>query len=519
MSIVQSVKRNTQIRGNDTATLFGDRRRSWGELRERVARLAAGLKSLGVAAGDRVAILALNSDRYLETYAAVPWAGAAVVPLNIRWSTAENAYALNDSGATVLFVDDAFLAQVVRLQGEVGTLRSVIYMGEAAAPAGLVGYETLIEAHSPLPDAGRGGEDLAGIFYTGGTTGFPKGVMLSHRSLWASVMAWLAAVGPSPQKVMLHAAPMFHLADGAVIIGGTLTGDAHAIIPFFTPEGVLAAVERFRVTDILLVPTMINMLVSHPKIAETDLSSVRSVTYGGSAIQEAVLARAIAAFPNCRFMQAYGQTELSPIATLLGPEYHVLDGPNSGRLTSAGRPAACNELEIVDPSDAEVPRGTVGEIRCRGPNAMLGYWNKPQETAAALRGGWVYTGDAGYMDEDGFVYIVDRLKDMIVTGGENVYSAEVENAVCNHPAVAQCAVIAIPSKEWGEAVHAIVIRKEGCDASAEEIIAHCRLEIAHYKCPRSIEFRSEPFPLSGAGKVLKRELRLPYWERQTRQVS
>src|SRR5215469_5282294 len=243
MSIVQSVKRNTQIRGNDTATLFGDRRRSWGELRERVARLAAGLKSLGVAAGDRVAILALNSDRYLETYAAVPWAGAAVVPLNIRWSTAENAYALNDSGATVLFVDDAFLAQVVRLQGEVGTLRSVIYMGEAAAPAGLVGYETLIEAHSPLPDAGRGGEDLAGIFYTGGTTGFPKGVMLSHSSLWASVMAWLAAVGPSPQKVMLHAAPMFHLADGALIIGGTVTGDTHAIIPSFTPEDVLAAVE------------------------------------------------------------------------------------------------------------------------------------------------------------------------------------------------------------------------------------------------------------------------------------
>jgi long-chain acyl-CoA synthetase len=370
-----------------------------------------------------------------------------------------------------------------------------------------------------LPDAGRGGEDLAGIFYTGGTTGFPKGVMLSHRSLWASVMAWLAAVGPSPQKVMLHAAPMFHIADGAMIIAGTLTGDAHAIIPFFTPEGVLAVVERFRVTDILLVPTMINMLVSHPKIAETDLSSVRSVTYGGSAIQEAVLARAIAAFPNCRFMQAYGQTELSPIATLLGPEYHVLEGPNAGRLTSAGCAAACTELEIVDPNDIEVRRGIVGEIRCRGPNAMLGYWKKPEETAAALRGGWVYTGDAGYMDEDGFVYIVDRLKDMIVTGGENVYSAEVENAVCHHPAVAQCAVIAIPSKEWGEAVHAIVIPKEGCNATAEEIIAHCRLVIAHYKCPRSIEFRSEPFPLSGAGKVLKRELRVPYWERQTRQVS
>jgi acyl-CoA synthetase (AMP-forming)/AMP-acid ligase II len=519
MSIVQSVKRNTQIRGNDTATLFGDRRRSWGELRERAARLADGLKSLGVAAGDRVAILALNSDGYLEAYVAVPWAGAAVVPLNIRWSAAENAYALNDSGATVLFIDDAFLTQMARLGGEVGALRSVIYIGDAAAPAGLVGYEALIEAHSPLPDAGRCGEDLAGIFYTGGTTGFPKGVMLSHRSLWSSAMASLAVYERSPQTVMLHAAPMFHLADFSLTIAGTITGDAHAIVPFFTPEGVLAAIERFRVTNVLLVPTMVNMLISHPKVVETDLSSLRWLAYGGSAIPEAVLTRAIAAFPNCRFLQAYGQTELSPCATILGPEYHVLEGPNAGRLTSAGRPAACNELEIVDPNDAEVPRGTVGEIRCRGPNTMLGYWNKPEETAAALRDGWVYTGDAGYMDEDGFIYIVDRLKDMIVTGGENVYSAEVENAVCNHPAVAQCAVIAIPSEEWGEAVHAIVILQEGCDATAEEIIVHCQRAIAHYKCPRSIEFRNEPFPLSGAGKVLKRELRLPYWERRSRQVS
>ena len=360
---------------------------------------------------------------------------------------------------------------------------------------------------------------MAGIFYTGGTTGFSKGVMLSHRSLWASAMAWLAEAEALPQSVVLHAAPMFHLADVGAIVGFTIAGIVNAVIPFFTPEGVLAAIERFRVTDLLLVPTMINMLVSHPKIAETDVSSIRRLAYGGSVIPEAVLARAIAAFPNCRFTQAYGQTELSPIATLLLPEHHVLEGPNAGRLNSAGRPAACNEVEIVDPNDVEVPRGTVGEIRCRGPNTMLGYWNKPQETAAALRDGWVYTGDAGYMDDEGFVFIVDRLKDMIVSGGENVFSAEVENAVFNHSAVAQCAVVAIPSAEWGEAVHAIVILKEGRAATAEEIIAHCRCEIAHYKCPRSVEFRTEPFPLSGVGKVLKRELRAPYWERQTRQVS
>lgn len=519
MSIVQSVKRNVQMRGNDTATIFGDRRHSWMEFRERAARLAAGLKALGVAPGDRVAILALNSDRYLEYYVAVPWAGAVVVPLNTRWSEAELAYALNDSGAICLLLDDAFLKHAAALLGQVASLRRAVYLGEQSTPPGLVGYEVLIDGNAPLADAGCGGEDIAGIFYTGGTTGFSKGVMLSHRSLWASAMAWLVEAEPLPQSVGLHAAPMFHLADVAAIMGFTIAGNVNAVIPFFTPEGVLAAIERFRVTDLLLVPTMINMLVSHPKIAETDVSSIRRLAYGGSVIPEAVLARAIAAFPNCRFTQAYGQTELSPIATLLLPEHHVLEGPNAGRLTSAGRPAACNEVEIVDPNDVEVPRGTVGEIRCRGPNTMLGYWNKPQETAAALRDGWVYTGDAGYMDDEGFVFIVDRLKDMIVSGGENVFSAEVENAVFNHSAVAQCAVVAIPSAEWGEAVHAIVILKEGCAATAEEIIAHCRREIAHYKCPRSVEFRTEPFPLSGAGKVLKRELRAPYWERQTRQVS
>jgi len=519
MSIVQSVKRNAQIRGRQTATIFGERSRTWLEFRERVARLAGGLKALGVGPNDRVAILALNSDRYLEAYVAVPWAGGAVVPLNIRWSEIENAYALNDSDATVLFVDDAFLKQAGALKQQVGSLHAIVHMADTAPPAGLVGHEAVIECHPPLMDAGRGGEDLAGIFYTGGTTGFPKGVMLAHRGLWASAIAWLAENEPVANSVLLHAAPMFHLADGAMINGGSIVGATHAVIPSFTPEGVLQAIERYKVTELLLVPTMIGRLVAHPMIAETDVSSLKRLNYGGSVIPEAVLARAIKAFPGCKLTQAYGQTELSPVATLLGPEYHVLEGPNAGRLTSAGRPAACNELEIVDPNDNELPRGAVGEIRCRGPNAMLGYWNKPQETAAALRDGWVYTGDAGFMDEDGFVTIVDRIKDMIVTGGENVFSAEVENAVFDYSAVAQCAVVGVPSEEWGEAVHAIVILKEGHNATAEEIIAHCRTRIAGYKCPRSVEFRSEPFPLSGAGKVLKRELRAPYWESQRRQVG
>jgi acyl-CoA synthetase (AMP-forming)/AMP-acid ligase II len=519
MSITYALKRNVQQRGEATATLFNDRQRSWAELADRVRRFAGGLQSLDVGPGDRVAILALNSDRYYEYYLAVPWAGAVVVPLNIRWSTEELAYALNDSGAGTLLLDDAFLKLVPELRMKVGGLRAIVHMGDQAAPSGLIAYEALVTESTAIADGCRGIEGLAGIFYTGGTTGFSKGVMLSHRGLWSSAMSYLATNQSAADHVQLHAAPMFHLADGSATIMATLVGIANAMVPSFTVEGVLSAIRRYRVTDVVLVPTMINALVSHPGIADWDVSSLRCIAYGGSVIPEAVLRRAIAALPNCRFVQAYGQTELSPIATILGPERHVLDGPNAGKLTSGGCAALCNEIEIVDADGVEVPRGTIGEIRARGPNAMLGYWNKPEESARTLRAGWVYTGDAGYMDEDGFVFIVDRMKDMIVTGGENVYSAEVENAVFSHPAVAQCAVIAIPSEEWGEAVHAIVILKEGQAAKPEEIIAECKKTIAGYKCPRSVELRSEPFPLSGAGKILKRELRKPYWRGRTRQVN
>jgi len=234
---------------------------------------------------------------------------------------------------------------------------------------------------------------------------------------------------------------------------------------------------------------------------------------------EAVLRQAMQALHGCRFLQAYGQTELSPVVTLLAPEYHTFEGPQAGKLASAGRVLPYCELQVVDTEDTEVARGTVGQIRVRGPNTMLGYWNKPEETAAAFRDGWVYTGDAGRLDEDGFLYVVDRVKDMIISGGENIYTVEVENACVKHPAVSQCAVIAIPDENWGEAVHAIVILKDGEQISCDELTAHCRGLIAGYKCPRSIEFRSEPFPLSGAGKVLKRELRARYWEGRSRQVN
>ncbi len=519
MSITQGIRRNVQQNRNGRATTFGSCTQSWGEFAERVARLAGGLKSLGVTPGDRIAILALNSDRYLEYFAAVPWAGAVLVPLNIRWSVAETIYSLNDCGAIALFVDDAFLKMVPPILAESKLIRAVIHMGDEAAPSGMIGYEQLIARSAPIADAGHAGEDLAGIFYTGGTTGFPKGVMLPHRGLWASAASLAGAINIERDSIYLHAAPMFHLADGAMTMATLLVGSSHVMIPAFNPEHVLAAIEHHRISHALLVPTMINMVVNHPKLPGTDLSSLRELLYGASPIPETLLVQAMRAMPKCRFTQAYGQTELSPVATILPTEYHTIEGEKSGKLNSAGRAAICNEIEIVDPDGREVPRGVVGEVRARGPNTMLGYWNKPKETAAALRDGWVHTGDAAYMDEEGFIYIVDRVKDMIVSGGENVYSAEVENAVTKHPAVAQCAVIGIPSDRWGEAVHAIVILRDGARATAEEIIAHCHTLIAGYKCPRSIQFRTEPMPLSGAGKVLKRELRKPFWEGKSRQVN
>ena len=261
------------------------------------------------------------------------------------------------------------------------------------------------------------------------------------------------------------------------------------------------------------------MTINHPDVKTADLSSLQFVLYGASPIAESVLIQAMNTFSSASFAQGYGQTELAPLATMLGPEYHVTEGPNAGKLKSAGKAICCVEIKIVDEDGNSLPSGEIGEIAVSGPNAMTGYWNKPEETAVSMRNGWIHTGDAGYMDDEGFVFLVDRVKDMIVSGGENVYSAEVENAVMNHPAVDQVVVVGIPSDEWGEQVHAEVILKEGQSATPEDIINKTKEFIANYKCPRSVAFRTEPFPLSGAGKLLKRDVRKPYWEGKERQIN
>lgn len=519
MYLTQAIHRAAAVTPRAIATICGGRTRNWAELRDRVARFAGALRAAGVGMGDRVAILALNSDRYFEIYFAAAWAGAVIVPMNTRWSVAEHVYSIEDAGAVALIVDDAFLATGLAVRHACNGVAHLIHAGDGDVPAGLLGYEEMIAASAPAIDVGRGGGDLAGIFYTGGTTGFPKGVMLSHQNLWTGALCVGAGVGFDSSLRYLHAAPMFHLADVGLSNAASIFGGSHVFMPSFEPSAFLKLVAAERVSYTLLVPTMIRMLLDCPDLAHSDISSWKGLLYGASPMAEALLRAALKQLPSVGFTQGYGQTELAPLATLLGPEWHVFEGPKAGKLRSAGRPGICVELRIVDADGAEAPIGQVGEISVRGPNAMLGYWNKPEQTAATLIDGWVRTGDGGYVDEDGFLYVVDRVKDMIVSGGENVYSAEVENALMQHDAVSECAVIGVPDQKWGERVHAVVVPKAGRSASEDELMAHCKALIAGYKCPRSVDVRGEPLPKSGAGKILKADLRKPYWADAERSVN
>ena len=519
MYLTQNLHRSVQQHPDRIAVRWGDKTRTFGEFADRVARFAGALQKLGVHSGDRVAMLSLNSERYLEYQMAVPWAGAVLNPCNIRWSPAEILYSLEDSGSTVLMVDETFKGMVAQFRRESTTLREFIYCGDGDTPEGMHNYETLVAQTVPVVDALRRGNDLAGIFYTGGTTGFPKGVMLSHNNLCSSGLAVRAEGLARPGGTYLHAAPMFHLADMGLAFPHWVEGNTHSIIPAFDPAKVLDTIEQHRVTNLCLVPTMIQMMLDHPSMGpQRDLSSLRTVFYGASAVPDALLLRAQKAIPQAEVFQGFGMTELSPVGTILPSSYLSEENRHLGKLGCSGLATFCTEAKIVDGEGNEVPRGTVGEIIVRGPNVMMGYWNKPELTAAALRNGWMHTGDGDRMDQEGFVTVVDRLKDMIKTGGENVFSAEVENALAKHPAVMMSAVIAIPDPQWGEAVHAVVVLRPGQTATADDIVAHCKTLIAGYKSPRSVEFL-DALPMTGAGKILKTKLREPFWQGRERAVA
>jgi acyl-CoA synthetase (AMP-forming)/AMP-acid ligase II len=456
--------------------------------------------------GDRVGYLGKNSDRYLEFYVAVPWADGVVHPINTRWATREIAFALQDSETKILLVDDPYvgIAEALRENLELPT---VIYVGDGDTPDSMLSYEELVHQGPAVEDARRGGSALAGLFYTGGTTGLPKGVMLSQANLITSATGVLAS-GTYPTRPMrtLHSAPLFHLGALSAVLSCAIAGGTHVVVPGFEPTAVLDAVERHRVEALRLIPTMIQLLIEHPRFSDYDVSSVTNISYGGSSITEALLDRALEKFPRVEWAQGFGQTEASPAITLLGPEDHSPDGRRRGLLRSAGRCAPHVEIRVVSPEGKELPAGEDGEVLVRGGNVMLGYWNRPEETAKALRDGWLHTGDVGHVDQSGYLFIADRIKDVIVTGGENVYSAEVETALASHPAVLASAVIGIPHPLWGESVHAVVVLRDDASADYDELRAHVSELIAGYKCPRSISFASG-LPTSPTGKVLKHELR------------
>ncbi len=513
MRISSAIKRAVQISGPKLATDYLDRQQSWNKFGERVAKLAGALVKLGVEPGQRIAMLSLNSDRYLEYFFAVPWAGAVFVPINTRLVAPEFVHWLSDSGSSILFIDDAFLAVWPVIEGQLPNIHTVIYVGDNETPEGMLSYEMLLADTEPIESRDQGGDELAGLLYTGGTTGRSKGVMLSHKNLLINSLQFGPDAGYSAQSIYIHAAPMFHIANGVAMFAVAAMAVSNIIVQTFEPGAVLRAIATKRVNQALLVPTMVNMLVNHADIGKYDLSSLKRVLYGAAPMPEPVIIKAAQKIPAAHFQQAYGQSEAGVI--LLEPEQH--DGIRD--MKACGRAILGVELRIHDEDDNELPRGDVGQICLRGDNVMLGYWRLPDLTAETLRNGWLHTGDSGRMDDAGYVTIVDRIKDIIITGGENVYSAEVEDAVHQHEAVAECAAIGIPHDKWGEQVHVIARCHEGLSTTPEELIAHCQKLIAGFKCPRSVEFISDALPLSGAGKILKTELRKPYWQGHDKQVN
>jgi len=497
-----------------TAFFDGDFTATFGQHLDRVQQLAGALRGLGVDATDRFAVMALNSHQFLECYHAAFLGAGVINPLNLRLAPKELEYILGDSETKVCFTDAFFAPVIDKVRAAVG-IEHVVMIGAGDAPHD-VGYEELLASATPMLPKEPDEDDPVVLMYTGGTTGLPKGVLLDHRAEMLNLYHVNAMWRFRNDDVFLHQTPMFHAASMGGMLGVPAQGGASVFLPLFDPAQVMTLCEQHNVTQTVMVPTMISMLVNHPEFRPERLASLKVLTYGASPMPEALLQQLLTMFPDLDIYQGYGMTESSAVLTALSPDDHRAGGE---RLRSAGRPLFGVVLSIQDPNGDPVAPGATGEVCARAGNFMREYWKKPDATADVFRDGWYHTGDAGYLDPDGYLFLVDRVKDMIVTGGENVYSVEVENAIAKHPDIVQVAVIGVPSDTWGEAVHAVIVLREGATCTDAEIIAHAREWIAGYKVPKSVEIRTEPLPLSGAMKVLKRELRAPYWEGHERAVN
>jgi long-chain acyl-CoA synthetase len=488
---------------------------TFGQHAERVKKLANGLRSeLGVQPGDRVAVLGGNSLAYVELWHAALFGACVLNPLNNRFSAKELGFVLADSGTRVCFVDQTYAPLIDEVRKEAGVV-SVVLIGDGEAPHDLR-YSKLVEAGSETTPAEPEENDAAVLMYTGGTTGTPKGVVLEHRAEVlnqyhiAMTLPWVR------EWPFLLQTPIFHGASMLGVIGAPAFGVSSVILPGFDPGKSIEAIRDHGIGFTVMVPTMIQMVLGHPSFTPEAVSSLKRLVYGASPMPTALLERLIEILPDLDLVQGYGMTEAATVLTWLTGEDHRKGGK---LLTSAGRAVTGVELCVQDEEGNILGPEKAGEVCARGGNYMREYLNRPDATADVMRGGWYHSGDVGYLDSDGYLFLVDRAKDMIVTGGENVYCTEVENALASHPDVAQVAVIGIPHEEWGEAVHAIVVLKVGLSLRAEDLIAHVRQLIAGYKVPKSVSFREEPLPLSAAMKVLKRELRAPFWEGRGRAIN
>jgi long-chain acyl-CoA synthetase len=499
-----------------TATVFEDTRMTFAQLNGRVNALSHVLMDMGVKSQDRVAVLCQNSHYFLEAFFGIAKINAVSTNLNWRLSPKELAFVLEDSGANVVFLSRRFEAAYPTLRELAGNRCRFVAI-EGSLP-GAEDYEALIARYpSEEPAVEVGHEDVVLQMYTSGTTGRPKGVMLSHKNIVANAVNTMIEMEYGRRIKLLSVLPLFHIALYAVLncvfVGGTTV-----FLHGFNPQTVLSVIEKEKITRLSFTPAMFALLLEHPDFDKSDLSSVEFIGYASAPMPRALLRRAMEKF-KCDFCQSFGMTEMSPVMTVLPPQDHVLDGPEYKvrRLESVGRPICNVQVRVVDEKGAICPPGEVGEIIGRGDTVMKGYHRMPEATAAAIRDGWYYTGDLGYMDEYGYLYIVDRKKDMIISGGENIYPKEVEDVIARLEGVVEVAVIGVPDEIWGESVKGIVVKAPGAELTEKDIIERCKVNMASYKKPKSVDFVTE-LPKNAMGKVLKDVLRERYWKDKERKV-
>jgi acyl-CoA synthetase (AMP-forming)/AMP-acid ligase II len=519
--LAEIVRRHGRERPASPAITCGDLVIDWGGLEARSNRVAAALAAQGVGVDDRVAFIGKNGREYFELLFGAVKLEAVTVAVNWRLSPGEMALIVNDSGASVLVLDAEFAGPLGEVRDSLTTLKHVVVFG--AAPSGgffdAEPYEDWLPVSAEDPGNTAGPEGIAVQLYTSGTTGLPKGAMLSNSNMHLLNGAAQSMFGIDDNSINLVVLPNFHIGGAGYALVGMAQGCHTILLRDFDPSAVVEAMQRHRVTNAFFVPAMLAAMSAVPGAAEGDYSSLRSIVYGASPITEESLRIAIRTF-RCGFVQVYGMTETSGAITQLVAEDHDPDGERSHLLRSAGKPFDWVELRIVDIETGEDrTSGQIGELWTRSPQNMVGYWNNPEATGETITDeGWLRTGDAGYIDAEGYLFLTDRVKDMIVSGGENVYPIEVENVLAAHPAVGDVAIIGVPDARWGETVKAVVVLKPGASAEPAQLIAFCRDRIAHFKCPTSVDF-IDVLPRNPSGKILKRELREPYWAGHDRRVG